>query len=113
MVTVNQLQTGILKYVSTDIMPHLDGWKKLAVGGYINLASGNALQLVNQIKNHPAVSMLGVFDDANNVDLDKLYAALSPMFQNNEKYTIPIPLAGDLTVDKTDLEKIYRYAREG
>lgn len=112
MATINQLQAGILKYINTDVLPHIEGWKKLAVGGYINLASANFPGLLMQIKNHPAVSVLGVFDDENNIDIDKLHAALDPMFESGEKYTVPIPMAGDLIINKSDLEKIFRYVKE-
>ena len=44
-------------------------------------------------------------------DIDRLYQAVAPMFATGERQTISIPLIGDMTVDKTDLEKIYRYIK--
>lgn len=54
---------------------------------------------------------MDVIDTDGNVDIDKLYQAVAPQFANGEKQVINIPLIGDMTVDKSDLEKLYRYIK--
>ena len=111
MVTMQQFQNGVARYIDADILPHLSGVKRLAVGTYAGLAANNVGELLTQYKDHPAVSVMKVMDKDGNVDIDRLYSAAAPMFANGEKFSINIPMIGEMTVDKTDLEKLYQYIR--
>lgn len=111
MVTINQVQSGILQYIESDLMPHLDGLKKIGLGVYAMLAANNIASAILLYKDHPAVKMLDVFGENNEIDIDKLYNAVLPYYSNGEKQTISIPLIGDFTMDKTDIEKLYRYIK--
>lgn len=111
MVTMQQFQNGVARYIDADILPHLSGVKRLAMGMYAGLAANNVGELLAQYKDHPAVSVLKVMDKDGNVDIDRLYSAAAPMFANGEKFAINIPMIGEMTVDKTDLEKLYQYIR--
>ena len=109
MVTMQQFQNGVARYIDADILPHLSGVKRLAVGTYAGLAANNVGELLTQYKDHPAVSVMKVMDKDGNVDIDRLYSAAAPMFANGQKFTIHIPMVGDMTVDSTDLDKLYQY----
>lgn len=111
MVTMQQVKNGLVKYIDTDVLPHLTGIKKLGLGVYTALAANNVVDLIEKYRDHPAVAVLDVIDTDGNVDIDKLYQAVAPQFANGEKQTISIPLIGDMTVDRTDLEKLYRYIK--
>ena len=111
MVTMQQVKTGLVKYIDTDVLPHLTGVKRIGLGVYTALAADNLVNVLNQYKEHPAVSVLQIIDKDGNVDIDKLYQAMAPQFANGEKQTISIPLIGDMTVDRSDLEKLYRYIK--
>ena len=111
MVTMAQVKNGLVKYIDADILPHLTGFKKVALGAYAALAANNLVTMMEKYKNSPAISILDVIDENGNVDIDKLYQAVLPQFANGEKQTISIPLIGDMTVDRSDLEKLYRYIR--
>ena len=111
MVTMQQVKTGLVKYIDTDVLPHLTGVKLIGLGVYTALAADNLVNVLNQYKEHPAVSVLQIIDKDGNVDIDKLYQAMAPQFANGEKQTISIPLIGDMTVDRSDLEKLYRYIK--
>lgn len=111
MVTMQQVKNGLVKYIDADVLPHLAGIKKLGLGVYTALAANNVVGLIEKYREHPAVAVLDVIDTDGNVDIDKLYQAVAPQFANGEKQTISIPLIGDMTVDKSDLEKLYRYIK--
>lgn len=111
MVTINQIQSGILQYIEKDLMPHLDGLKKVGLGVYATLAAGNIAAMIMSYKDHPAVKMLDVFGENNEIDIDKLYNAAVPYYSNGEKQTVSIPLIGDFTMDKSDIDKLYRYIK--
>lgn len=112
LVTMNQVKNGLVKYIDNDVLPHLTGIKKIGLGVYTALAADNVVGLMEKYKDHPAVSVLNVIDADGNVDIDKLYQSISPMFDSGECQSINIPLIGELIVDRTDLEKLYRYIKE-
>lgn len=112
MVTINQVKTGLMKYIDTDMLPHLSGVKKVGLGVYAALAADNASRMVLQYKEHPAISVLDVVDKDGNIDIDKLYNAAVPMFSSGQKHSVNIPLVGEYVIDQNDIEKIYRYIRE-
>lgn len=111
MVTMKQVQAGICRYVDTELLPKLTGGKRLALGIYSGLAAENLEKTMLQYKDKPAIKMLNVIDEAGNVDIDRLYNQATKMFANGEKQIIHIPVIGDLTVDRTDLEKLYQLIR--
>lgn len=112
MVTMQQVKTGLVKYIDTDVLPHLTGAKRLGLGVYTALAANNLVGLMEKYREHPAVAVLDVIDADGNVDIDKLYQALDPMFSTGERQSINIPMIGELIVDRNDLEKLYRYMKE-
>lgn len=109
MVTMDQVKTGLIKYIDADIMPHLSGLRKVGLGVYVALASEKAVDMALQYRDHPAVAVLDVIDDAGNVDIDRLYQAVVPMVQSGEKIPVEIPLIGEIRMDRNDVEKLYRY----
>lgn len=111
MVTMNQLQNGIAAYIDREVLPHLTGMKRVGLGVYAAMAAGSIGPTLMKYRDHPAVAVLDVIDKDGNVDIDKLYRAALPMFQEGEKQHISIPLIGDMTVDRTDLEKLYQYIK--
>ena len=111
MVTLVQVKNGLVKYVDSDILPHLTGFQKIALGAYVALASENVVSVMSKNKDNPAVAVLDVVDENDNVDIDKLYQAFSSMMPDGQKYSIDIPMIGELRVDRSDLEKLYQYIR--
>ena len=103
MVTIAQVQNGLMKYLDAEILPHLTGATKVGVGIFAALASRN----IAQYANHPAVAMLNVIDGNGMVDIDAIYSAAMPMFATPQK--ISIPVVGDFTFDQSDVEKLRRY----
>ena len=112
MATINQVKTGVVRYIDNDMLPHLTGAKKVALGVYTALAAENAAKIAVQFAKHPAVSVLAVIDENGNVDIDRLYRSAAPMFSNGQRVLLHIPVIGDYTVDNTDVEKLYRYIKE-
>lgn len=112
MATMTQVKTGLVRFVDSDILPHLSGAKKIGLGIYVALAANNLEARVYQYVNHPAVSMLDVIDANGNVDIDKVYQAAVPMFNAGQRVPIQIPMIGEYMMDMTDVEKIYKYIKE-
>lgn len=111
-VTINQVLKGLMTYIDTEILPHLTGVKKVGLGVYTALAANKAGGIISQYKEHPAVAMLDVVQ-GDNVDIERVYKAAVPYFENGTKYQINIPFIGAITVDRSDLDKLYNYITRG
>ena len=101
MVTVAQVKNGFVRYIDTDVLPHLTGMKRIGLGVYRALAAENLSGLVEQYRDRPAVSVLKVIDDQGNVDTDRLYQAVVPMFADGQKQSIEIPIRTRTTLRLT------------
>ena len=112
MVSIDQFKTGVLKYIDEELLPHIPGWKKYATAAYIALAAENVTPMILQMKDHPAIAILGLFDKSNNIDIDKTYKAISSSIKSGEKFDIEIPVIGKFTLDITDIDKIYKNIKE-
>lgn len=108
MADLNQVKTGVLKYIDDEIMPHLDGTKKIGLGVYVALIADRLPEIVQKCENYPSIKMLDVIDGKGNIDIDRIYRAIAPMMKDGEKLLVSIPLIGDFRLDTADIEKIYR-----
>lgn len=97
-----------MRYIDSEIMPKLTGWRKVGMGAYIALAARNAGGLITKYKDHPAVAVLNV-TDGENIDIDAVYNAVLPYADDAIK--IDIPTIGEISLNREDIDKIYRYMK--
>ena len=62
------------------------------------------LLMIAKVQKRWSVTILGII-------MGIIWFVIAPQFANGEKQVINIPLIGDMTVDKSDLEKLYRYIK--
>lgn len=110
MVTIDQAMRGIMRFADTEIIPHMPTGKGVFAGIVIALIMAGGKEQVLKLRDNPAVQMMQIFDDTGNIDLDKLYNAARPRFEN--KLTVSVPLLGDMRFDQNDVDKLYRYIQE-
>lgn len=111
MTSIANIQNGMAKYIDDDLLPHLTGMKRVAVGAYAGLALKNLGDLFNAYKSHPMIAVLHVVDENGNIDIDTIYNEFAKRMSDGTKLPINIPLVGVWTVDRSDLEKIYMYIK--
>ena len=110
MVTIDQAMRGAAKFADNEIIPHLPMGKGIGAGiALARIMDGGKAQLL-KLRENPAVKMMGVMDEDGNIDLDRLYNAARPRFEN--KLTVSVPLLGDMRFDQNDIDKLYRYIQE-
>jgi hypothetical protein len=109
MLNITQVFNGAKKYIYSELLPHLSTTKQLLFAGYIELAEGNLQNAALKLKEHPAVSMLGLFDESGNVDDTRLYNVMKNLFV--EKKTIDIPLIGTYTFSQNDVQRLFDLMR--
>lgn len=117
MVTLNQTQTGILRFVEREIAPHLSMMEKIVVGGAINLVSGKLPVLIDNYMSSKFFAALEVYDkEQGRLDIDALYEAVKP-YVGPDPVAIPVkaPVIGvdlNLKFTQKDLDTLYRYIME-
>ena len=110
MVTIDQAMRGAAKFADNEIIPHLPTGKGIGAGIALALIMDGGKAQLLKLRENPAVQMMGVMDEDGNIDLDRLYNAARPRFEN--KLTVSVPLLGDLRFDQNDVDKLYRYIQE-
>lgn len=111
MVTLEQVKRGAMRYIDGEVLPHINGWQKMAVGVYSALAAQNIGKTFEQYKNHPAMKMLGVVDpERNELDLDSLYSE-AVKYIGPDGMTLDLPMIGTMKFNKGDLDKLYQFIR--
>lgn len=108
MVTVSQVQAGMVKYIDEEIISQISGWEKWALGAAAGIAARKAVDIFNVAKNTPVVKFLGVIDENDMIDLDLLYEEFSKQAKEKGAVTFNIPILGPLTLNATDVDKIYK-----
>jgi hypothetical protein len=112
MVSLNQIQNGLVRYIDNELCPMLSGWKKWTFGAVSALWLGNTTEIFNKAKGNAVVQMLGVIDESDMVDIDKLYREFRKQAEKGAA-TFDLPVVGALTINKDDIERLYRYILEG
>ena len=110
MVTIDQAMRGAAKFADNEIIPHLPTGKGIGAGIALALIMDGGKAQLLKLRENPAVQMMGVMDEAGNIDIDRLYNAARPRFEN--KLTVSVPLLGDMRFDQNDVDKLYRYIQE-
>lgn len=110
-VTIDQAMRGAMRYADNEVIPHLPGGKGIGAGIMLALIMEGSREKILALRENPAVKMMGVMDEAGNIDLDRLYNAARPRF-DGQKLPVTVPIIGELRFDVSDLDKLYRYIQE-
>lgn len=102
----NKVINGIAKYIDTEIVDKILGWKKWVVGSGLGLALSNSTNVFNQLKNNEFVKMLNIIDKDNKIDVDKIYKELRKQAKKSS-ITFEVPMVGSITLNDQDIEKLY------
>ena len=111
MISIDQLMRGVTRFADLEIIPHLPTGKGIGAGIALALLMDGGKARILQLREHPAVQLMGIMDEQGNVDLDRLYSAARPKV-DGQKLPISIPIIGELRFDVNDLDKLYKYIQE-
>ena len=111
MVTIDQIMRGATRFADNEVIPHLPTAKGIGAGIALALIMDGGQERLLQLREHPAVQLMGVMDEGGNVDLDRLYNAARPKM-DGQKLPIAVPIIGELRFDVGDLDKLYKYIQE-
>lgn len=110
MVPVSKIEKGIAAYLDNELMPKLPstGIEKVLVGTTISLAIRRSGKIIDSYKDNKVVKMLGIMDDAGDVDVDVLADELKKNIPN-EGVSIEFPVIGSLNIRKKDVDDLREY----
>lgn len=109
MVNATKIQNGIARYIDVEILPKIEGWQRWALGVGATLKIAEVPELLERVK----IMLPTAFDEQGNVNIDVLYKEFAKQADKGS-ISINIPLLNDsLTLNRSDVDKIYRYIQEG
>lgn len=111
MFTSDQVYSGIEKFMEHEILNKVPGWKKWILGTGLEMALNNAEDIVHNLKDNEFAQMLHLIDEQDRINAADIYAALKKQANTNE-VKIDIPIIGTLTLNESDVDKLYNYIRE-
>jgi DNA-binding transcriptional regulator LsrR (DeoR family) len=106
----NKVINGVAKYIDDEIVNKITGWQRWVVGSGVGIALSNATNVFNQLKNNEFVKMLGVIDEKDRIDVDKIYKELKKQAQKGA-ITFNAPMIGAITLNEQDVEKVYGFIK--
>lgn len=109
MVDFLQIQTGVTKYVESEIVGKISGWQKWVIGAISAISLNKSAEIFNRVKENQLIIMLGVIDSEDKINIDLLYEEFSKQAKESGPITFDIPMVGALTLDEKDIDKLYQY----
>lgn len=110
MVNLAQVQAGLNQYIAQEFLSKMTGWQKWVFGASAAMLNSNIANVFNQLKENGLVKMLGVIDQNDNIDLDKLYAAFKEQARQSS-ITFDLPVVGATTLNESDVDKLYSFIK--
>jgi len=113
MATINQIETGAVKYIDAEIAPKIPinvpngQLKKIA---FLTGAAYAVRKWVRQYASYPLLTQLGAVDEEGNVDLDGVLEAVRETVPE-KGFKVTVPILGDLTFYLEDLERLAEYIK--
>lgn len=106
MVSINRVQTGLSRYLDNEIMPKLSGWQKWVFSAAATAYIADASKVAEKVRSSAALAPLNLIDEANNIDVDKIYKHLRPAAEKCPA-PISIPGMGTITLTVSDVDMLY------
>lgn len=111
MVTLSQIQSGIVKYLDSEITPKIEGWQRWVFGAAAGISLTKISSIFNTLKTNDFVKMLNVIDSEDNIDIDTIYQEFRKQAQKGA-ITFNVPVVNlPLTLNVTDVDKLYHFIK--
>lgn len=110
MINYEQVINGLVKFIDIEIVPKMSGFKRLAFGVGSGIVLRKSTEIYNNIKSNQMLHALDILDTNNNINVDLLKQEIENKM-GNDKFDIDIPMIGVLSLDKSDLNKLYSYIK--
>lgn len=106
MYNLDQVLRGINLYLESEFLAKMNGWQKWLIGAGFGIAMNNANQIFNEAKNYPVVKMLNLIDENDNINVEALHEELLKQARKSA-VTFSLPTIGNVTLNESDVQKLY------
>lgn len=108
MVSMDKVKRGIARYLDEEFTNKMTGWQKWAFGVGSAMLLENFASISQKLKSNPMVEYIGLIDDSGNVAVERIHQQLRIQAQKGP-VTFEVPMLGTITLNETDVEKLYNY----
>lgn len=104
MVTVEQIQMGVSRYITEEITKKAVGFDKFSVSFIEAILVRKIPKLINKVRNNELAE--DFFDENGNINLDELYNNAKSAISKSGQFSFK-----DIIFNETDIDKLYTYIR--
>lgn len=108
--SIEQVQRGITRYIDTEMLSKITGPSKWLIGAMSAMYVSKLPEIVDNFRQKPAISILGVLPEGGGMDVDALYVAIKPQ-ADKCPITFDVPMLGSLSLSTQDVDNIYNAIR--
>lgn len=101
---------GITKFVDHELLPKISGLNKWLIGTASGIMASKGEHIFKELKENTLIKALDIIHD-DMIDVACIYKELLKQASNGPIH-IEVPMLGTLTLDHSDVEKLYRYIIE-
>ncbi len=101
---------GLTKFVDHELTPKMTGLNKWVFGTGAGIVANKGEHVFHALKDIPLLHTLELIEEEN-INVTCIYKELLRQAEKGPIH-IEIPMIGTITLDKTDVEKMYRYIIE-
>jgi len=101
MVTLERIKNGISAYCDAELLPKLPSGKAVLVGTILVLYLNQLDTMIDKIPESLHIK------NGKNIDIDAIKNAIKSQMRTDVAFDIP--LIGTITIDQSEIDKIYRY----
>ena len=113
MVNLNQVEKGVVGYLDNEVFPHLpaDGqfgeWKRMAAAAMAVYIVRHGRPALEKLMGNPFLTMIGAVSNSE-IDIDGLKEVFAEQMPD-KGVALQIPLLPEITLYKSDLDKLHQY----
>lgn len=113
MVSIDRVERGIARFLDVELAPNLpkEGAGRVFAGAAMAIIIKRVGGLIRGYADSGIVRGLGVIDAEGNVDVDLLREVIKGNMSESG-LAVSIPLAGTITLHRSDVDTLYRYITE-
>ena len=110
MISTQQMQNGIIRFVEQEVSSQMTGLSKFAVETVVGLYMARFPQYVQQIGMSPIFAPLKLVDNGM-IDVDAVYAEAAKHL--NTPISLQVPMIGTFEFTKENLDTLYNMIKQG
>lgn len=108
MYSYDRVMNGISRYIDTEIVNKVPGWKRWILGSGIGMALSNSEHIFEQLKSNELMKMLNIIDADGYINVEDLYRELKKQAQRGS-VDLELPMIGSFVLNEQDVDKLYRF----